>query len=206
MKKNPIPKSPIQVALDAIAKAQASGLPPPALNLSPDVMADLRALVQSSQVTGVPITRAILHPSALQPVSPHTQSPSKWAPERLQTLMGVRIAPERVQTYAQMSALEQQLSDSLWALATVHAPIHTHEQLSRHLGPGHLEGTAMMKKVYDEEVHVLCPCNTILVMKHCRGPVRGTEGGARCQEFVLGAWGNAQAFCGKCLMEVAESE
>jgi hypothetical protein len=66
------------------------------------------------------------------------------------------------------TVLEQQLEDSLWAMATLHTPVFTKEMLYDHVGPGHMEDTWYVKKVYPSEVHLLCKCRVILVLARCR--------------------------------------
>jgi hypothetical protein len=188
----PKPKTPIEQAIEAIQAAQARGTPPPtSITLSEGAMAQVRDLVKNSPVvpTGGPLRRAA-------------------------TLMGVPLNQVQGRQvtgiswdeagHMSKSQLERDLEDSLWALATLHTPVFTHEQLQRHLSAGHLSGTTMVKRVFDVEVHVLCPCKTILVMYRCRGPVRPIEAARRCEEFVLGPGSQGARFCARCIEEVSE--
>jgi hypothetical protein len=64
--------------------------------------------------------------------------------------------------------LEQQLEESLWALATLHTPVFTRDDLYRHVGPAHMQDDWYVKKVNGQtEVFLLCPCMTILVLARC---------------------------------------
>ncbi len=78
------------------------------------------------------------------------------------------------------SELQQQLEDSLWALAQTHLMVHTREELYQHVGPGHMEDDWYVKKTNGgNEVHLLCKCRLILVMTRCR---YGAEISQQCDE------------------------
>jgi hypothetical protein len=66
------------------------------------------------------------------------------------------------------SELQQQLEDSLWAVATQHQSVFNREQLYQHVGPGHMEDDWYVKKTNGlEEVFLLCKCRMILVLQRC---------------------------------------
>ena len=74
--------------------------------------------------------------------------------------------------------LLQKLQDSLWKMATLHQMVFTREELYSHVGPTHMEDDWYVKRVYPEEVHLLCKCRVILVLQRCAYEV----GGVRCDE------------------------
>ena len=85
------------------------------------------------------------------------------------------------------TTLEYQLEQSLWALATIHRPAFTREELASHVGPGHMQGEWYVKRVYgySDEVHLLCPCKTILVLQRCYyggAKTANFENPERCEE------------------------
>jgi hypothetical protein len=82
--------------------------------------------------------------------------------------------------------LGQQLEDSLWARATYHTPAFTRDDLYKHVGPGHMEDDWYVKRVYPDEVHLLCKCQTILVMARCRYDWEDESGQMRqCEELAF---------------------
>jgi hypothetical protein len=103
------------------------------------------------------------------------------------------------------SELQQQLEDSLWAVATQHQSVFNREQLYQHVGPGHMEDDWYVKKTNGlEEVFLLCKCRMILVLQRCwyerhTGPE--PEDRVRCDEpaFVGEATLRRDARCGQHL-------
>jgi hypothetical protein len=174
-------KSPVAKAIEEIQRAQMTGhMPKPTgVIVHPSAMEEIKKLIaeQGTVVppTGGPLTRAA-------------------------SLMGVPLAAQMAQTHTKpeleammKTQLEIDLEESLWALATLHTPVFTHEDLAKHLGPGHLQGEAVIKRVYDKHVLVLCPCNMMLEMNHCEGPPYASEASARCQNFVV-----ERSLCADC--------
>lgn len=77
-------------------------------------------------------------------------------------------AYEQMVADEKMTRLEWDLRESLWAMATLHTPVFTQEQLYAHVGEGHMEDTWYVKKTNStNEVFLLCRCMVILVLSRC---------------------------------------
>jgi len=82
------------------------------------------------------------------------------------------------------TSLLKDLTDSLWALATLHSPVFTQADLYRHVGPGHMQDDWMVKRLNGQtEVFLLCPCKVILVLARCYGFDALT--GEQCEEWAF---------------------
>lgn len=205
---NPIPKpprhdkTPVQKAIDEILRQWPR---PKGVIVHPSLsdkdIADLKAAIESaskpviapppSGVTGGPLTKA-------------WEDWMKTPPSQ----QNVTLVPHQVQAAVSATALEQQLEDSLWAMARLHAPIYTREALYTHVGPGHMEDDWYIKRLNGtEEVFLLCKCQTILVLSRCAYFFDGFEAdvsgnkprsGDRCEEpaFVKEAQYRRDVRCG----------
>ncbi len=116
--------------------------------------------------TGGPLTEAWRKEVERMKNNPPTLVPGPGVPITYkQAVEGQRVSGisfDEVKT-----TLEQQLEDSLWVMSTLHTPVFTQEMLYDHVGPGHMEDTWYIKKVYPDEIHLLCKCRVILVLARC---------------------------------------
>ena len=116
----------------------------------------LGALIENKplpKVTGGPLTRAY-------------ENSLRDANQRV--LMGQQVAGVSFDEAGKtsVSALEQQLADSLWALADGLTEQATPEVIAKHVP--HMEGsTERIRRVYTNSVMLLCPCKTKLVFRRC---------------------------------------
>jgi len=167
--KAPKAKSPIQKAIEAMLEQAAKGTMP------------------------LP-TSVIVHPKDAAELKPDGPLMKAYR-ESKQQMANTPLTLGRPQplTYKQAvsmtydeagDSLLRDLEDSLWAMATLHTPVFTQEDLyTKHVGPGHMEDDWYVKRVNGMEVHLLCKCQMILVMQRCMyGVDEPAEFGLWCEE------------------------
>jgi hypothetical protein len=167
---SPIPKDKkpkrdtIKEALDALRAERLThgGLMPPTVIVHPRDAAELKALL--AETKNSPLT--VGSGSSVEV----REGPLMKAFREQQKVFGGRqvtgVSWDEQHSHDK-TELQQQLEDSLWSLANMHTPVFTHEALYQHVGPGHMEDDWYVKRVYPEEVHLLCKCRMILVLARC---------------------------------------
>jgi hypothetical protein len=180
-----IQKSPVAKAIEEIQRAQMTGhMPrPTGVIVHPSAMEEIKKLIAEQGTVVPPTGGPLMRAASLMGVPVNTLPPHQMAKAYSKTELEAMMKTQ----------LEVDLENSLWALAKQATPVFTQEDLARHLGPGHLVGETVIKRVFDKHVMVLCPCNMMLEMNHCQGPAFAREGTARCQNFVVGG-----TVCGEC--------
>jgi hypothetical protein len=151
-------------------------------------------------------------PRAKPPDGPLTKAWKEWQEQEKRGQRAVSLLQNQTVTYGGRSlagvswdeqhsmdrtALERQLEDSLWAMATLHAQVFTQEELyAAHVGAGHMEDDWYVKRLNGQnEVFLLCKCRMILVLSRCR--YEGHTG--QCEEPAFpieGTW-KADNRCGR---------